>query len=692
MSFPALPSVDEAQKSGFRSPLVKLASWARYAQDRIGNGIEDYLPALGQFEMQPMWVTGHSWQAVNTNATTGARWFERVARRVGITGTPTNKAQSGRTVQDIAIATLGGTNGWTPRTKAFVGITCTINDVTLYDGSAAARRGYGWAWRALLAQVTANASVACNTTSFVYSTGWTSSAVSVSTAQAANTNSTGGRWFRTNTVGSYFEFNVTGDAVDVFLVARAAGAGLVTFTVGGSTVGTLDLTLTSAQDTVAVAQLRGLGTGDHTVRGTLTSGASLTVDSLRIPSTAPVTGIVLGEPNVIPTVVDHATYIADVETLKGDLAAIVAGFPTFRYLDLNGSKWDQAAMLTEDGKHPNDAGCAYIASRCMTVLATLPYTRGLNVLGTVAVPTYVSPVGPGIPASGQDGTGATAVTTPGQVTGLALAPGNLQLTASWAQASGSPTDYTVQYRTTTGPGTWTTFVDGTSAATSTIITGLTNGTSYDVQVAATNSAGTGTYSAFQTAVPAVPSNVTIADDFNRANAALTGSSTTTGAKTWTTSGTAVVGIVSNAVKVTSGTGNSVTQVDTGFADGDVQATLTAVSGTVTTMISGLVLRYVDDSNYLSVQIRRNTASTDRVWALVERVGNVATVLASSELLPAAGAITKAELRGSSVRVLVAGTEVIPATDVTLLTSTRHGLYYNGTDTVSTWDNWSFVSA
>jgi hypothetical protein len=385
-----------------------------YMKDSTGRRLDSFAVApapIGQFELQPLWVTGHSWFGNNSNATPGARFFERVQKRLGM-GTVTNKGVSGRTAGDMANLTLAGANSWTLRSKALVMMCCTINDVTIFDGSAAARRHYSHAWRSMLATITANGLVAANSTYFVFSSGWTTEAVSGTAAspQGVTANSTGGTRWTTSTTGNYFEFTFTGTDVDVFLVARTAGAGLVTFTEGGTARGTLDLTPTMGQDTPAVHKIRGLAAGTHTIRGTLTSGASLTVDSYRIPSTAPVPILVLGEPQVIPAGGDQGTYLADVELLKTDLAAVVAEYPSAKYLDLNQAGWNTATMLVADGKHPQDWGSAWIAARAVEKLGEFPFSTGLNVLAATYPAAYVPPAGPTVPAGGKDGTGSGPMT------------------------------------------------------------------------------------------------------------------------------------------------------------------------------------------------------------------------------------------------------------------------------------------
>jgi titin len=85
--------------------------------------------------------------------------------------------------------------------------------------------------------------------------------------------------------------------------------------------------------------------------------------------------------------------------------------------------------------------------------------------------------------------------------------GNARVTVVWSTpaSNGSTiTDYLIKY-SLSADGTYTTFADGVSTATSATVTGLTNGTAYYFKVAAKNSVGTGSYSAASAdATPTMP--------------------------------------------------------------------------------------------------------------------------------------------------------------------------------------------
>jgi ELWxxDGT repeat protein len=96
-----------------------------------------------------------------------------------------------------------------------------------------------------------------------------------------------------------------------------------------------------------------------------------------------------------------------------------------------------------------------------------------------------------------------AATVPGAPTKVVGTPGNRQVSLTWeAPASNGGvaiTDYVVQFKTARG-GTWRTFADGTSTATSATVTGLANGTSYVFRVAAVNSSSARIGSTFTTSI------------------------------------------------------------------------------------------------------------------------------------------------------------------------------------------------
>lgn len=357
------------------------------------------LVSTPQVEYRPLYVSGHSWVDGDTSA---AQWWQRIASRVS-SPSATMAGYSGRTVGDVALLALSGTGSWAARTRAFVMAVCTINDITIFQGTAASRRGYQYAWRSLLSQFTSNYITAANTANVVYSPDWSKVTVSRTTGQATSTNSTGGAVFRTTTVGRYFEFAATGQSVDVVLLARAAGAGLATATVAGTTVGTLDLTLATAQDTPAVMRLRNLGAGTRTIRVTLTSGASLTLDSIRIPAANPTSGVVIGEPNITAT--NYGAYLTDLASFKTDLAAIVADYPTFEWCDLATKPGFTAATMLYDGKHPSDIGASWTAFHVLNSARDTPWTAGLHKLTTAPDAEYVPPTPPAIPTGGQPGAG-----------------------------------------------------------------------------------------------------------------------------------------------------------------------------------------------------------------------------------------------------------------------------------------------
>lgn len=94
--------------------------------------------------------------------------------------------------------------------------------------------------------------------------------------------------------------------------------------------------------------------------------------------------------------------------------------------------------------------------------------------------------------------------------------GNTQVKLSWeapANNGGNPiTDYLIQYSSNAGK-SWSIFNDGTSVATKTVVTNLSNGVAYIFRVAAVNSNGTGSFSENSSSItpshvlPGAPTNV-----------------------------------------------------------------------------------------------------------------------------------------------------------------------------------------
>ena len=92
----------------------------------------------------------------------------------------------------------------------------------------------------------------------------------------------------------------------------------------------------------------------------------------------------------------------------------------------------------------------------------------------------------------------TTAISPGQVTGLSATGMNKQALLNWdAPASNGYaviSDYQIEYKLSSAD-TWSTFADGSSQNTKTIVNGLVNGSTYNFRVSAVNSYGAGTASA-----------------------------------------------------------------------------------------------------------------------------------------------------------------------------------------------------
>ena len=97
--------------------------------------------------------------------------------------------------------------------------------------------------------------------------------------------------------------------------------------------------------------------------------------------------------------------------------------------------------------------------------------------------------------------GVGSAATPGVPTILTATGSTKSVVLTWSLPANTPTDYIIEYSLDQFVGLTTTFLDGTSTALTTTVTGLTNGTQYWFRVKAKNGDGT---SAASTTVAATP--------------------------------------------------------------------------------------------------------------------------------------------------------------------------------------------
>jgi hypothetical protein len=106
----------------------------------------------------------------------------------------------------------------------------------------------------------------------------------------------------------------------------------------------------------------------------------------------------------------------------------------------------------------------------------------------------------------------TLFTEPSVPVNLAATVAGSSIALSWSaplsDGGSAITDYVIEYQLTTG-GTWSVFSDGTSTNTTTLVTGLSDNTSYDFRVSAINIIGQSIPSTLVTATPGEPAQVLI---------------------------------------------------------------------------------------------------------------------------------------------------------------------------------------
>ncbi len=118
---------------------------------------------------------------------------------------------------------------------------------------------------------------------------------------------------------------------------------------------------------------------------------------------------------------------------------------------------------------------------------------------------------------------------PGQPSGLAAYPYENRAHLRWTPSSGVVTDYLIEYKLASDS-SWTLFAEATSTATSTMVTGLTNGQEYNFRVTGVNDSGLSASSTQATTTPAYLMsfiNPTITNGVSTSSASITAYASTT---------------------------------------------------------------------------------------------------------------------------------------------------------------------
>lgn len=190
----------------------------------------------------------------------------------------------------------------------------------------------------------------------------------------------------TSTANALVDVGVNGDTIHLLLDTAVGTGGVVEVTMDGALLGTINLGGYKVAQTAAFT-IKGMGTGNHTLRLRVVSG-TVAVRGYLAPGPTPAQVVYLSvEPNR-----QDAAALANRKTYLDAILAVLPDFPSAVAVT-PGSDWVPAGTVGPDLAHLNDAGNAYMADRVEAVLAgLLVFRQGLNRIdSTSASPVYAFP-------------------------------------------------------------------------------------------------------------------------------------------------------------------------------------------------------------------------------------------------------------------------------------------------------------
>ncbi len=265
----------------------------------------------------------------------------------------------------------------------------------------------------------------------------------------------------------------------------------------------VDLSWTAPSDT------GGSPITDYTIQYSSNSGTSWNdfVDEVSPQTSATVTGLTNGTEYTFQVAAVNAAGAGSFATTDASVVpATIAGAPT-GVVGTSGNtqvtlSWTAPGSTGGNAitdyvvQYSSNSGSSWTSFSDGTSTNTTATVTGL-INGTAYVFRVAAVNSDGTGNYAQTSSSVTPATTPGTSTSVAGTSGNTQVALTWTAPSSNGgafiSDYVIEV-SSNGGGTWISFTDGESAATSAVVTGLVNGTEYIFQVAAVNSAGAGMFS------------------------------------------------------------------------------------------------------------------------------------------------------------------------------------------------------